>query len=244
MITSASVALAMASVSSVIAVPISKQASPLVARATIPTPAFVVYTDRFVSADVLPPVAELAVSSPQFAFLSHDLILRLSHRVGTSSLSPSSPPVEHSTRRVRLPRSLLMSVPQRQSTPTRASASLRSAFGETEKPTTAGIDPVSTATQFAQFVLDTGLDGIDVDYEDLDAINRGDGAAEQWVTTFTQILRQTLPQGQFILSHAPLAPWLSPNTQFAAGAYLTIHKNVGNLIDFVRLLLVCLPHCE
>lgn len=126
MITSASVALAMASVSSVIAVPISKQASPLVARATIPTPAFVVYTDRFVSADVLPPVADLAVSSPQFSFLSHDLILRLSHRVGTSSLSPSSPPVEHSTRRVRLPRSLLMSVPQRrQSTPTRASASLR-----------------------------------------------------------------------------------------------------------------------
>lgn len=119
---------------------------------------------------------------------------------------------------------------------------IASAFGETEKPTTA--DPVSTATQFAQFVLDTGLDGIDVDYEDLDAINRGDGAAEQWVTTFTQILRQTLPQGQFILSHAPLAPWLSPNTQFAAGAYLTIHKNVGNLIDFVRLLLVCLPHCE
>ncbi len=61
MITSVSAALALASVSSVLAVPIAKQAAPLVSRATIPSPAFVIYTDRFVSADVLPPVAELAV---------------------------------------------------------------------------------------------------------------------------------------------------------------------------------------
>ena len=87
----------------------------------------------------------------------------------------------------------------------------------------------------AQFVLDNSLDGIDVDYEDLTAMNKGDGAAEAWVTTFTQTLRQTLPQGQFILTHAPLAPWLSPNAQFKAGAYLTIHKNVGSMIDWVRL---------
>ena len=85
----------------------------------------------------------------------------------------------------------------------------------------------------AQFVTANGLDGIDVDYEDLDAMNKG--AAEAWVTTFTQTLRQTLPQGQFILSHAPLAPWLSPNAQFPAGAYVTINKNVGSMIDFVSL---------
>ena len=87
----------------------------------------------------------------------------------------------------------------------------------------------------AQFVTANQLDGIDVDYEDLTAMNKGDGAAEAWVTTFTQTLRQTLPQGQFIPSHAPLAPWLSPNKQFAAGAYLTINKNVGTLIDFVSV---------
>ena len=61
MITSVSAALALASVSSVLAVPISTKAAPLVARATIPSPAFVVYTDRFVSAEVLPPASELAV---------------------------------------------------------------------------------------------------------------------------------------------------------------------------------------
>ena len=108
-----------------------------------------------------------------------------------------------------------------------------SAFGETDKPTTQGAEPVATANTMAQFVTANALDGIDVDYEDLDAMNKGDGAAEAWVTTFTQTLRQTLPQGQFILTHAPLAPWLAPNHQFAAGAYVTIHKNVGSLIDWV-----------
>ena len=54
----------------------------------------------------------------------------------------------------------------------------------------------------AAFVKTNGLDGIDVDYEDLTAMNWGDGAAEKWVTTFTQTLRQTLPKGQFILTHA------------------------------------------
>ena len=110
------------------------------------------------------------------------------------------------------------------------------AFGETDKPPTQGADPVATANTMAQFVTTNALDGIDVDYEDLDAMNKGDGAAEAWVTTFTQTLRQTLPQGQFILTHAPLAPWLSPNQQFAAGAYLTVNKNVGQLIDWVRVL--------
>ncbi len=62
MISSVSAALALASVSSVLAVPINTNVTPLVARATAPSPAFVVYTDKFVSADVLPPAAQLAVS--------------------------------------------------------------------------------------------------------------------------------------------------------------------------------------
>ena len=110
-----------------------------------------------------------------------------------------------------------------------------SAFGATDTPTTSNADPTSTANTMAAFVKTNGLDGIDVDYEDLTAMNKGDGAAEAWVTTFTQTLRQKLPQGQFILTHAPLAPWLSPNAQFAAGAYVTINKNVGTLIDFVSV---------
>ena len=93
---------------------------------------------------------------------------------------------------------------------------------------------MNTANTMAQWVKSNGLDGIDVDYEDLAAMNRGDGAAEKWVSDFTRTLRQTLPQGQYILSHAPLAPWLAPNHQFAAGAYVKINQDVGSLIDWVR----------
>ena len=86
----------------------------------------------------------------------------------------------------------------------------------------------------AKWVKTHGLDGIDVDYEDLAAMNKGDGKAEKWVSDFTTALRKTLPKGKYILSHAPLAPWLAPSNQFKAGAYVKINKNVGSLIDWVR----------
>lgn len=63
MISSVSAALALASVSSVLAVPINNNVTPLVSRATAPTPAFVVYSDRFISGDVLPTADQLAVST-------------------------------------------------------------------------------------------------------------------------------------------------------------------------------------
>ena len=86
----------------------------------------------------------------------------------------------------------------------------------------------------AQFVLDNNLDGIDVDYEDFDAIGKSNGSAEQWVATFTQTLRQKLPQGQFILSHAPIAPWMAPDaTKNPGGAYVKINQDVGSMIDYV-----------
>ena len=40
-----------------------------------------------------------------------------------------------------------------------------SAFGSTEQPTTAGLDPIATANTMAAWVKDFDLDGIDVDYE-------------------------------------------------------------------------------
>ncbi len=62
MISSVSAALVVASVSSVLAAPIqSNVTTSLVSRATIPSPAFVIYSDKFVSG-VLPPATQLAVS--------------------------------------------------------------------------------------------------------------------------------------------------------------------------------------
>ncbi len=77
-----------------------------------------------------------------------------------------------------------------------------SAFGQTDLPTTQGEDPAALANTMAQFVLNTDLDGIDVDYEEIALVLQQSGVAEQWLTTFTQTLRQQLPKGQFILSHA------------------------------------------
>jgi chitinase len=80
-----------------------------------------------------------------------------------------------------------------------------SAFGETDHPT--GADPVALAGKLAAFVKDNKLDGVDVDYEDLAAMDAKDGHAEQWLINFTKALRDKLPSKDYILTHAPLAPW-------------------------------------
>jgi hypothetical protein len=76
-----------------------------------------------------------------------------------------------------------------------------SAFGSTDAPTSTGADPKSTARKLAKYVSQYNLDGVDVDYEDFNAFDRGDGSAEKWLIAFTTALRSALPQGA-ILSHA------------------------------------------
>ncbi|KAF8634552.1 hypothetical protein AX17_004142 [Amanita inopinata Kibby_2008] len=109
-----------------------------------------------------------------------------------------------------------------------------SLFGATDAPTSSGADPVVTANTMAAWVMQYDLDGVDVDYEDFNAINAGDGKAEAWLATFTRQLRSRLPQGTYILTHAPVAPWFSPN-KFGGGAYSKVHSTVGNLIDWYNV---------
>ncbi|GBE86455.1 predicted protein [Sparassis crispa] len=94
-----------------------------------------------------------------------------------------------------------------------------SCFGSSDVPTTSGADPTDTANTFAAWVIEYDLDGIDVDYEDFDAFDAG--TAEAWLVTFTQQLRTQLPEGQYILTHAPVAPWFGPNI-WTNGGYLQI----------------------
>lgn len=108
-----------------------------------------------------------------------------------------------------------------------------SAFGSTDAPTSEGYDPTTIANDLAAFVLKYNLDGVDIDYEDFNAMNAENGSAETWLTTFTKALRAKLPQGQYILTHAPVAPWFS--TSYTSGAYLTVNKNVGSLIDWYNV---------
>ncbi|OSD06760.1 glycoside hydrolase family 18 protein [Trametes coccinea BRFM310] len=107
-----------------------------------------------------------------------------------------------------------------------------SAFGATNVPTPH--DPVDTANTMAQWVLDHELDGIDVDYEDFAGMKLGDGKTEKWVITFTQTLRQKLPKGHYLLTHAPVAPWLSAAWS-SSGGYLTVDEEVGSLIDWYNV---------
>ena len=61
------------------------------------------------------------------------------------------------------------------------------AFGDSNTPTTSGADPITTANTFAAWVIQNQLDGIDVDYEDFQAFNAGNGKAE--VRCLTSICR-------------------------------------------------------
>ncbi|KAF9064594.1 glycoside hydrolase superfamily [Rhodocollybia butyracea] len=109
---------------------------------------------------------------------------------------------------------------------------LVSAFGSTETPTTSNKDPQTVAAAMAAWVKQYGVDGIDVDYEDSAAMNKGDGKTKQWLIAFTTALRSALPQGQYILTHAPMAPWMGVNSLWKSGAYVTVNKQVGSQIDW------------
>ena len=59
-----------------------------------------------------------------------------------------------------------------------------SAFGATEHPTSANIDPTVCAQKLGNYVLNNHLDGVDLDWEDNAAMEAGLG--EQWLITFTK----------------------------------------------------------
>ncbi|KAH9892470.1 glycoside hydrolase [Cubamyces lactineus] len=179
------------------------------------TPAFVVYTDKNTGGDILPPASEMEGYS--VVVLSFLLISGAADQAEAwASLGDSQKAAiknDYNGANISI---------------------VVSAFGSTDAPTTSGADPVDTANTMAQWVLDNQLDGIDVDYEDLSAMNARDGSAEQWLVTFTQTLRKKLPKGHYLLTHAPVAPWFSPvfNT---TGAYLTVDQKAGNLIDWYNV---------
>jgi chitinase len=74
----------------------------------------------------------------------------------------------------------------------------------------------------------------DVDYEDMTAMNAQDGSAEKWLVDFTKALRVKLPSPKYIITHAPVAPWFSDG-KYKSGAYLTVDKEAGSLIDWYNL---------
>ncbi|KAF7356553.1 Glycoside hydrolase family 18 protein [Mycena venus] len=196
---------------------LGQQARDILARATPAAPHWVAYGDKFVSGVTGPP----PVSSVKGfnVFILSFLLVEGAWDKGAfewTSLSTS----DRATIKAQY-----------------AAAGIKlmvSAFGSSDVPTSSGVDPIAMATTMANWVVQYGLDGIDVDYEDFGAFNAGDGKAEAWLISFTTQLRTILPQGQYIITHAPVAPWFSPN-KWGGGGYLRVHQSVGNLIDWYNV---------
>ncbi|KAI0705198.1 glycoside hydrolase family 18 protein [Cytidiella melzeri] len=195
---------------------LDKQARDILARATPVAPHFVVYGDEYVSGTTGPPAASKITGFNVFA-LSFLL------------LEGAWDKAEEWT---------TLTAAQRTTVKSQYSAAgiklIVSAFGSTDVPTSTGADPVATANTFAAWVKQYDLDGIDVDYEDFNAFDAGTGAAESWLISFTQQLRTQLPVGQYILTHAPVAPWFSTGI-WGGGGYLKVHSEVGSLIDWYNV---------
>jgi chitinase len=106
-----------------------------------------------------------------------------------------------------------------------------SAFGSTQNPTSAGVDAIDCANKLAAFVIANQFDGVDIDWEDTPAFNKGVG--EDWLITLTKTLYQLLPPGS-IITHAPQSPYFSPGL-YPKNAYLTVDQQVGNMISFYNI---------
>lgn len=106
-----------------------------------------------------------------------------------------------------------------------------SVFGATDTPQSLGKDPTALGKTIAQFVKDNGLDGVDVDYEEMDLF--GQGKSANWLIDLTKSLRAELPSPDYLITHAPVAPWF--NAQIYPEGYTKIHQQVGDLIDFYNV---------
>ncbi|KAI5117052.1 hypothetical protein M0805_005291 [Coniferiporia weirii] len=211
----------LAHVSSVISTPVdatglNASARKVLSRATPAAPHFVVYSDQWVSGETGPPAVSVIDGFNVFA-LSFLLTSGAADQAVEWSSLAAADRTTIKSQYAAAGISLIVSV-----------------FGSTDAPTSSGADPTDTANTVAAWVKEYDLDGVDIDYEDFNAINAQDGSAENWLTTFTQQLRTQLPQGDYILTHAPVAPWFSPG-KYATGAYLTVDKNVGSLIDWYNI---------
>ncbi|KAJ3771174.1 glycoside hydrolase family 18 protein [Lentinula raphanica] len=194
---------------------LGEQARDILARAVPVAPRFVVYSDKFVSGLTgPPPVADVEGFNVLYGSKLY-LALRAFDKAEEWTQLTAAERATIKSEYAAAGISLVVSV-----------------FGSSDVPTSSGADPVATANTMAAWVIEFGLDGIDVDYEDFNAFDAG--TAEAWLVSFTKQLRTQLPQGTYILTHAPVAPWFSPNI-WINGGYIAVHQQVGSLIDWYNV---------
>ncbi|KAJ6591490.1 glycoside hydrolase family 18 protein [Mycena vulgaris] len=192
------------------------QARDILSRATPAAPHWVIYSDQFVSGTTGPPAASAVAGFNVFALsflLTEGAFDKAFEWTTLTDAQRAAVKSQYAAAGIKL---------------------VVSVFGSTDVPTSSGVNPVTMATTMAEWVIQYNLDGIDVDYEDFNAFDAGDGKAEAWLISFTTQLRVLLPQGTYILTHAPVAPWFSPSI-WGGGGYLKVHASVGNLIDWYNV---------
>ncbi|KAJ7446690.1 glycoside hydrolase family 18 protein [Mycena latifolia] len=181
---------------------LGQQARDILARATPAPPHWVVYGDQFVSGTTGPPATSVvAVRRSILSFLLVEGAWDKAFEWTTyTDAERATVKAQYAAAGIKL---------------------LVSAFGSTDVPTSSGLDPIAMATTMGNWVKQYNLDGIDVDYEDFNAFDAGDGKAEAWLISFTTQLRTILPQGTYIITHAR--------------GYLKVHSSVGSLIDWYNV---------
>jgi len=195
---------------------LDQQARDILVRATPVAPHWVIYSDQFVSGTTGPPAVSAVTGFNVFALsflLTEGAFDKAFEWTTLTDAQRASVKAQYNAAGIKL---------------------VVSVFGSTDVPTSSGVNPVTMATTMANWVKQFNLDGIDVDYEDFNAFDAGDGKAEAWLISFTTQLRTLLPQGTYILTHAPVAPWFSPSI-WGGGGYLKVHASVGNLIDWYNV---------
>merc|ERR1712032_1521648 len=110
---------------------------------------------------------------------------------------------------------------------------LVSAFGATDFPVSQGADAKAVAEELADFVTTNQLDGVDLDFEDNAAMEKGD--AEEWLITITKELRKKLGPDA-IITHAPQGPYFfMGNDKYPGGGYTHVNKEVGDSINWYNI---------
>ncbi|EIW77020.1 glycoside hydrolase family 18 protein [Coniophora puteana RWD-64-598 SS2] len=202
------------SVTGAIAAPLTQSLS---TRATPAAPHFVAYSDKWISGETGPPATSALTGYNVFALSFWRPAAAVDQALEWATIDAAT---RNSTLSAYKTAGISLVV---------------SAFGADFNPTSGSpaLDPTQTADQLAAWVIQYGLNGVDIDYEDFDAMNKMDGSAEQWLITFTTELRSKLPAADYIISHAPVGPWFS--TKYTSGGYLKVDKQVGSMIDWYNV---------
>lgn len=111
---------------------------------------------------------------------------------------------------------------------------IMSTFGGDDTPPVMNhFDPIAIGHLHGEIAKESGFDGIDIDWEDLDAANLKSHAATGWMEAYVNAVRSELPVGKYALTAAPIAPWFTTNTDtYCSGMYRTIDEKVGDLHDW------------